>query len=303
MNFTEFKEAVIDQLRMNLGEQTKVHVEDILKYGGKTYTGLSIITSDGAGVAKPIFNLEEYYQRHLHDNMLVSDSVNEILEIMKQHQQMGAIEKFAERLKNWEDVRENVYPVLIPQKGNETLLKSLVKSELLDLAVIYIIRETMDGKESVTVKINHSLFAHYGILKDELHETALENQKKEGYGFFDLKDVAMNMFMGDGIEKCTPVSKMESDNVYMFRNKDALYGAAGILNKELLKEKIGKGRNCYIIPSSTHELLFIPIGVGMSVEEINEMIRNVNETVDVQERLSDHCYYYHGASQEIRMCA
>ena len=112
----------------------------------------------------------------------------------------------------------------------------------------------------------------------------------------------MRMFMEGEMTEETAVEKLKKGKLYVFRNKSSLYGAAGILNKQLLKEKVGKV-GCYIIPSSLHELLFLPDSGELDKDEINAMIREVNKTVDEQERLSEHCYFYHGASQELRMCA
>ena len=46
------------------------------------------------------------------------------------------------------------------------------------------------------------------------------------------------MFMDDSDSACSPVAKIEKERLYLFRNKSSLYAAAGILNKQLLKEKI-----------------------------------------------------------------
>lgn len=300
MNLEQFTEIIINKLQEHFGDCVNVYSEDVLKYGGVSYKGLSI--QDGEQKPKPIFNMNEYFARFKQGRFSTDECVSDILEILDQHQQMNKIEVVAENLTQWEKVKEDIYPVLISVKENEELLQSLVNSEMLDLAVIYVIRTPIGGNDTATVKINHSLFKHYRISKDELHECALKNLEKEEYGFFDMEDIAMCLFCESEIESYRPVSKLESNKIYLFRNKSALYGAAGILNKELVREKMGKSRNCYVIPSSIHELLFIPVSSELNKKEINEMIQEVNKTIDVQERLSDHCYYYHGATQEFRMC-
>ena len=48
------------------------------------------------------------------------------------------------------------------------------------------------------------------------------------------------------------LEKLNKGRLYVFRNESSLYGAAGILNKKILKEKVGE-IDCYVIPSSIYE--------------------------------------------------
>lgn len=250
MNLKQFIEIIVKKLQEHCGECVYVRAEDVLKYGGISYKGLYI--KDGDNKPKPIFNLEEYFARYKKGELSIEDGLNEILDILGQHQNLNEIEVFAEKLTDWENVKEKVYPVLISKVGNQTLLKSLVSKEILDLAIIYVIRDSMNGSDSATVKVNHSLFSHYGISEEILHEQALHNLEKEEYNFYDLEEFALQMFMDDSDSACSPVAKIEKERLYLFRNKSSLYAAAGILNKQLLKEKIGE-LDCYVIPSSIHE--------------------------------------------------
>ena len=53
------------------------------------------------------------------------------------------------------------------------------------------------------------------------------------------------------------------------------------------------GGDFYILPSSTHEVLFVPASVGMDVEYLRQMVHDVNEAeVSEQEFLSNNVYYY-----------
>ena len=300
MNLEQFTEMIVMKLQDYCGECVNVRAEDVLKYGGISYKGLYI--QDGDNKPKPIFNLEEYYERYKGGKLSIEECMDEILDILGQHENMSEIEAFAGKLTEWDNVKSKVYPVLIPQKGNKELLKFLVSKELLDLAIIYVIRDSMNGCNSATVKVNRSLFLHYGISEEILHEQALHNLEKEEYGFYDLEEIAMHMLVEGELAVGSAVEKLNKGRLYVLRNESSLYGAAGILNKKILKEKVGE-IDCYVIPSSIHELLFLSDSGERDKDEINAMIREVNKTVEVQDRLSEHCYFYHGATQELRMCA
>ena len=52
-------------------------------------------------------------------------------------------------------------------------------------------------------------------------------------------------------------------------------------------------KNLYVIPSSIHEFLILPILPGTCIQDLNAMIHEVNSTqVEEEEILSDHAYFY-----------
>ena len=60
-------------------------------------------------------------------------------------------------------------------------------------------------------------------------------------------------------------------------------------------EDIGNQLNedYYILPSSIHEIIILPVSCTMGLEEINDMIVEINETqVSEEDVLSEHAYYY-----------
>lgn len=58
-------------------------------------------------------------------------------------------------------------------------------------------------------------------------------------------------------------------------------------------QKIVGKQNFYILPYSIHELILLKDDDGCDIHELSAMVRCVNEEqVEVDERLSDHAYYY-----------
>lgn len=91
--------------------------------------------------------------------------------------------------------------------------------------------------------------------------------------------------------------------MYVLTNSLRMFGAAGILDRKFLKDKLGE-KNYYMLPSSIHETIFVPAVEGADWKTLNCMVREVNEKeVSEEERLSDHCYFYEGKTGELRSCA
>jgi len=142
----------------------------------------------------------------------------------------------------------------------------------------------------------------YEISKEALHQQALENMKKDGYEMADLLYQMFGQFMDEDSEEQEDVS-LEAGKMYVLSNRSKRHGAACLLYEDFLKENLGD-TTAFIIPSSIHETLFVPVVDGMTAEAFNQMICQVNEAeVKASERLSNHCYLWDGKEQKVKMAA
>ena len=103
----------------------------------------------------------------------------------------------------------------------------------------------------------------------------------------------------------------EMDSVYednmmpMFvaTNSKKVNGAGVILYDGLLRtfaEKIGG--DFYILPSSVHEVIFVPANGDMDARYLIQMVKEVNATeVSPDEVLSDNVYMYHADTDFVEM--
>ena len=93
--------------------------------------------------------------------------------------------------------------------------------------------------------------------------------------------------------------------MYIQTNQQKINGSMTLVYKDnLLRfcEETGWS-SIYIIPSSIHELLFIPITEEVSEENLKSMIVEVNTTqIADEEVLSNNLYIYNKVTNEIRIC-
>lgn len=207
------------------------------------------------------------------------------------------VKELLENVKAWEWVKQRVYPILLPAKWNEEVIKSLVYREMLDLYIVYIIRNVCGERSAIKVK--GRMLAGWGISEDELFRQAIKNLKADTYGIVDIDDFVKEEDMS--IDNMVDV--MESGVMYILSNKKMYFGAAGILNKEYL-QKIAGNRNLYIIPSSINEVILICDDGEIEKEMVDEVIKIINAEVLPKEKwLSNHCYYYDFEKDEIKVDA
>ncbi len=196
------------------------------------------------------------------------------------------------------------FPELIGVKGNEALLKDtphrLVGD---DMAIIVRVKVCEEGSFIVKDKIAQT----FKLSKNELIDRALENQEKQKYSLVSLHQKMVEMMGG-----AQDIYPEEGPQIMVLTNESNMFGATEILNRKAMKEATDrlnsdrqKIKGIYILPSSLHETLLIPVSEGDesmkdTVESLKDMVRSVNETtVATEDVLSDSVYYYDAVHMSI----
>ena len=276
---------------------------DTIKNNGKRHDAVSIRVSGEDGGTVPVIYLEEFFRMYDTGNTDMAGCVKGIVELRAGSKCPPQIARFSGSLLRWDAVRGKVYPVLLSAKENRELLGKLVFRSLLDLSVIYIIREVTDAGNSCSVKITCGMMEAYGISEGQLYKQAMHNLEGDGYRFFEIGAYVRGMINDGDKQEWKNADRMENGKMYILRNASGLYGAAGILNGKLIRNTV-KGQDCFILPSSIHETIFLPVSEEQNQKELDGMVAEVNQMcVDEEERLADHSYYYDAKTGEIRICA
>jgi len=111
-----------------------------------------------------------------------------------------------------------------------------------------------------------------------------------------LNDIIINCCGGEVIPGEIP-------EVYVLSNEQGINGASLMLYKSILEDIAGKiGGNYYVLPSSVHELLFIPESADVCPKFLKETVREVNESaVSDEDFLSDEIYYFEKEKSSLLM--
>lgn len=96
----------------------------------------------------------------------------------------------------------------------------------------------------------------------------------------------------------------EDSCMYICTNDIKAYGAAVMLYDSLLEDFAETiGSDFYILPSSRHEVIFVPFCGECAAEELQELVRYVNgEIVHKEDYLSDSVYFYSQAEGIKKYC-
>jgi hypothetical protein len=150
------------------------------------------------------------------------------------------------------------------------------------------IRGNDEERGIFSIKATKNILDGAGVSESEAWEQAEKNTEAES----DIVNMVKIMAEMAGQEY-----DEENDNdefqMYVITNKSRCKGAAAILNKKMLQE-FGKRYHTdriVVLPSSVHEMILVPYAEELNLDDLNAMVREVNDTqVDPTERLTNKAY-------------
>ena len=188
----------------------------------------------------------------------------------------------------WEKCKDKVLPKLINAERNQERPKNLVHRKYLDLAEIYYTRIVVGDGSQGNTEGTCALLKEWGIDQETLERQAAENMKKQEYRLNSLEE------MLGGVIPAESDTGTEKVPLQILTNREGIFGAAILGNPEFLKEVLGNEvGDCYLLPSSVHELIVCPVESWMDEESLQEVVKEVNRNVVSEvDYLSDKVYYY-----------
>lgn len=193
----------------------------------------------------------------------------------------------------WERARKWVYKKVVHYGRNKERLCLLAHRRYLDLAEVFYLRLSLEGKGIGTGEVRMELLNKWGISLEELAGQAEKNMEADGYRIISLEELLQ-----------LPPKDRVIPFLYLIQNESQTFGAAAITSPKIMKEAMEKiGRDCYILPSSIHEILACPYDESVEVGELRKLVREVNETVlAAGDFLSDSVYYCYKDTGEVDIC-
>lgn len=297
MTYQEFKANIFHTISTRLGSDYRVSLQDIIKNNDTHLDGLTILSA-GSNISPTIY-LNYYYDKYLagkslstiYDDILLSYHQN----VPKENIDISFFTDFAK-------VKNHIIFKLVNYERNKELLGKVPHVRYLDLAVVFncFINSTEDGY--ATILIHHQHLSYWNISTEELYSLAMKNTPHLlHYQLQNMTDVIIDLFCNEHIElskELLPVFPM-----YVLSNTTKLNGSGCILYEDLLSEIAQHlDSDFYILPSSIHEVLLIPVASASSYEDLSSMVHEINATQLAREEvLSDRVYFYSRHSGKVTM--
>lgn len=290
MNYQEFVGSVTDFLRESLPGGTRFQMIPLEKNNGVIADGLSV-RKEGRSVAPTIY-LDAYYREYQGGRSL-RGICEQILECCEDDAFGDSFD--VNFFADYEKVRKTVLYKLVNYEKNRELLAEVPHIHYLDLALVFycFLEHTPVGNATVLIRDSHIRLWKVGCA--DLYQAAKENM-----GRLCPPRICD---MGRMLAELTGEEEPDHGEVsmYVLTNARKVQGAACILSEGFLKECARRiGEAFYLLPSSIHEMIAVPVSLVEEPRELAAMVREMNQTqVRSTEVLSDNIYLYSPISGQL----
>ena len=305
MRYKEFIERVKETLEKKLGSrEADIEIKSIVKANDCVKDSISII--EPGSMSSPTVYLNDFYEWHLKVGSVdeISDTILGIFDRCSDQ----VPEDFRE-FADFSAARDHITLKVLNTAINQEYLKDAAALPYLDLSVVFYCTVITGKRRNVYCsKISRELMESWGVDATTLYGEARRNTPRLlGIYLKEVKEVILEMLDASNEEmRDTLWNALEDENrspMYILSNKTRNSGAGAMFADKVLKELADQlGDDLYVIPSSIHEVLLIPVNARMSREEVDAMVADVNRSVlRPEDILSDHVYIYKRKEDRIIM--
>ncbi len=280
-----------------------VEIHEVPKNNSQMWTGI-VIRGKGRNIVPTVY-LEELFKMYRNGKPL-----DEICQtIQRIHTETNPAGNFdVSSITDFAAVKGKICFKLVNAGRNAAMLREVPHRLWKDLAVVYYIvisKESAGGVSSLAVKNN--LLEMWGVDESALYELARKNTPALfGAEITPISDVIDAMLRE--MKECGQIAALpdmeEPENLpplYVATNECKHHGAAVLLYDGILEGFAERcGSDFYILPSSVHETLFLPVLPDTDGCMLPELVCGINtEQVAPEEVLSDNVYLYHAGDGSV----
>lgn len=303
LEYNDFVDNLFNDLQNKLGKGCSIRISKVLKNNSIELDIFVILLTDKN--IRPNIYILPYYEAYLAGAEL-DEIVNRIICLLKDDKL-----NFDDDSLDINKCREQIIIKLVNYAKNKNLLEELPHIKFLDMAIIFHYLANENDKSISTIRIDNKMFSKWHINIQELYKIAINNtQKLLPAKLSQLYDVISNILENDLNIKDREFINIfcnKTNQMYVLTNVKSINGAACLLYKDILMkfaEKINS--DLYILPSSIHEIIILPVEEGsnkkVNKKVLEELVTSVNnEQVSPEEVLSDNVYYYSRLNKSITM--
>lgn len=317
MNYNEFITVITEEIKTAVGEEVKVGLREVRKNNGVMLQGLTMASAQSN--MSPTIYLNAFYEDY-RKGKEIETIRDEILHIY--YTSKLPVDVNMDFFLKYENVKANLFCRLINYEKNIEFLEDVPHRKQFDLALVCYFSCDHEFLKDGFITITTGHLDSWGIDEEELFKTAWENtREKYPYTQLSMEELVRRMVERDvrkdlesreeEIEDKEAWVRFTVDEIikgffrdhknrmYVLSNLGKTWGAISMLYEDALADLAEELEDdLYILPSSVHEVIVIPVESANTTDYLKEMVTEVNRTqVEVEDVLSDHVYRYIRASR------
>ena len=294
------REAIVKELvgavKEMAGNGYSVTAQETTKNNGVKMLGIEIRKPEETVV--PRLYVDGIVDRVEDGFMTVEDAAKKVFE-MYQNSETPEIEMNVEKLIDRKFILDHVEYQLVNAEENAEKLKDIPGKKIADLVAIYRVVVSAGEDGVMSYVLTKAILDRSGISFEELDEAAKKNTEKSGFSVRTMSEVMCELM---GVNVGQEIEEPDGPQMYVLTNARKLHGANIMLYKEYLEIAAEKmNGDFYIIPSSIHELIAVPVS-AQGLEELREMVKAVNDNqLAPEEILGYEVYRYNRETGEVEV--
>lgn len=299
MTYEVFKETLMAELTNHFPPDTQITIHTLPRNNHVFLEGLTIL--EAGYNASPAIYLQEFYER-MSDGHTFLQVYQEILAAYQHLRPRCLVD--TSFFEDFNRQKKRIVCKLVHFERNRQLLSQIPHIPYLDLAIVFYSLLSVDSAGATTILIRNSHLQRWNISPQQLYRLALANAPALLSPRIDnLAELLSRRMPREILHDVEIDPALIRYPLYLLTNQNSLQGAACILYPNVLADFAAqKGCDLYIIPSSVHEVLLLPVSCSMDRKSLNEMVLEVNSTqLSPEEILSDHVYYYQREENKITL--
>ena len=310
MDIKEFQKKLIETINEKT-ENAVIEAKEVIGNNGVKRHGL--VMKGTTQYTNPVIYIDKEYERYSDEEEIddiydISQRIIQIYELSK-NEDIGQ-EEMVKNINDWNWAKNKVMFTIVNTDKNKEVLKAVPSTPFLDLRYTYYIQLQNCNFENGNVRIKNEYLDRWDITLEELHKQAVKNLMKFTEEEMEpMVDVVLkilfegnNEFKEEGTKFIREVnSESEYSEMHVLSTTSHIYGAVYMFYSSKIKALADKlDSDLYILPSSIHELILIPVLENEEVETLREMVNQVNEeSVENIDYLSDNVYRFNRNTEEI----
>ncbi|MCD7739452.1 MAG: DUF5688 family protein [Lachnospiraceae bacterium] len=291
MDYREFRQEILHLMREQADDNMKISLVDKQKLNGQLWWGLLMEREDCA--CSPVIYLENVYE-DFHQGESMEEIAKKLWLIYKEEAKevTGVLKGNVSDMESFEKASEKLFVRIFHREQNQELLEQAPFVSILDLAMtVYYLVEQADTGVRGTIMIQKEHVQSWGVTWEAVFRKAAANSLEQGGICWNTVEEVLDH--RPLLPFPQPLSRSGS-GLHVLSSRTGVWGAVvAFLPGTGRKLYEALGEEFYLLPSSIHEVLFVPVSRVTCRELLGRTVRDVNRyEMPREEILSDNVYFY-----------
>jgi len=245
----------------------------------------------------PVFYMRDIYEQYLR-GAAADDLIDQMMVICRQCCSYS-FPMTGEWFEDFENISDRIILRAVNYEKNRQRIEHCPFVRKLDLALTFRVLVEEETTQIGTVLISDDLMNRWKVTVSELYSLAVANMQRLWEGvvepvqemILEMADGQLSEEYGAFLEENEAAREMP---LYVLTNAIRLNGAAVLFYTDCLRKFADSvERDVFVLPSSIHEVLLIPVDEAVSAWDMRQVVEAVNhQIVSEEEVLSNHVYRY-----------